>query len=78
LDNIKRCSSPRDLAKLIIDSVAALFYRVSMADVVYYSASVKAITIQWLKLSNNIMACFIIDLGLALYIIKLASVYWRL
>jgi hypothetical protein len=49
-----------------------------MADVVYYSASVKAITIQWLKLSNNIMACFIIDLGLALYIIKLASVYWRL
>jgi hypothetical protein len=46
LDDIKRCSNPEDLVKPITDSMAALFYKVSIADVVYYNTSVKAITIQ--------------------------------
>jgi hypothetical protein len=78
LDDIERYSSPGDLAKSITDSVAALFCRVSMADVVHHGASVKAITTRWSKLSDDVMACFIADPGLAPYMMKLASVCWRL
>jgi hypothetical protein len=46
LDDIERCSNPEDLAKSITDSVAPLFCKVSMVDVVNYGTSVKAITTQ--------------------------------
>ena len=78
LDDIERCSNPEDLAKSITDSVAALFYKVSMADVVDYSTSVKAITTRWSKLSDDVMALFIADPDLAPYLMKFASVRWRL
>jgi hypothetical protein len=78
LDNIERCSNPEDLVKPITDSIAALFCKVSIADVVYYSTSVKAITIQWSKLFNNVIALFTIDSDLTLYLIKFVLVCWRL
>ena len=78
LDDIERCSNPEDLAKSITYSVAALFYRVSTADVVYYSTTIKVIITRWLKLSDDVMALFTADPDLAPYLMKFASVYWRL
>ena len=45
LNDVERCFNPEDLAKSITDSMAALFYKVFIADVVDYSTSVKVITI---------------------------------
>jgi len=78
LDDIERCSNLEDLTKSIIYSVAALFYRVSTADVVHYGTTVKAITTRWSKLSDDVMALFIADPDLAPYLMKFASVRWRL
>ena len=45
LDDIKCYFNLKDLAKLITDFIAALFCKVFIADIVYYSTSVKAIII---------------------------------
>ncbi|KAF8847274.1 hypothetical protein BDZ45DRAFT_343715 [Acephala macrosclerotiorum] len=73
LDDIERCSNPEDLAKPITDSVAALFCKVSIADVVHYGTSVKAITTQWSKLSDDVMALFTADPDLTPYLMKFVS-----
>ena len=72
MDNIKyNIEYSEHLAKLITDSMVIFFSRIFIVDIIYYSTNVKAITIQWSKLSNNVIIYIIIDLDLALYIIKL-------
>ena len=77
LDGIES-KNPENLADSITASVTALFRGVSMANVLTYGPSVKAITANWSDMSDDVAACLIADPNLAPYMMELAEVRCRL
>jgi hypothetical protein len=69
--------SPLDLVKSNIESVSKLYRTLAAMDVLDNSKYMKSIERRWLDLSNDILACLIIDKNLAGYFIELADIRWN-
>jgi hypothetical protein len=70
-------NSPLDLAKSDTESVSKLYRRLAAADVLDDSEYMKGIERRWSDLSNDILACLIVDENSAVYFIDLADVRWK-